>query len=85
MPQLPVPLPTLVISQQRSDSFVGLAKYVKGDAPGRATLSGQTPESLIDSGDGDQVRHCLWSVPCYLYEGLPSTSKADAIGTEHAP
>lgn len=27
-------------------------------------LSGKTPASLIDEGSGDEVRHCLWSMPC---------------------
>ena len=27
-------------------------------------LSGKTPDSLIDGGGGDEIRHCLWSMPC---------------------
>jgi hypothetical protein len=27
-------------------------------------LSGHTPIALINHGEADQVRHCLWSFPC---------------------
>jgi hypothetical protein len=28
------------------------------------SLDGRVPGSLIDEGNGDEVRHCLWAFPC---------------------